>query len=75
MHLFQKLVVELRAAAGLFRVGNVFAQVVHAHAQAELVHGLGGAQGVFNGKSGHKTPGYTLTDRSLFGQRAQGFTL
>jgi hypothetical protein len=59
--------------AGFVGVGYVFAQIVHAYAQAKLVCRLRGGKGVFNRGSGDKAAGKSLPNPRFLRHIAQRF--
>ena len=71
-HAVEHLVVELCAVPGLAGVAYILAQVVDAHAQAELVDGTRRSQRVVDGSAGYKSPGEPLPGPGLFSSRTEG---
>ena len=59
----ENLLIELRAVAGLVRIGDVLAKVVDAHAHADAVDGLRSADGVGNLGSGNEASGDAAAQR------------
>src|ERR1700722_14331023 len=67
----ENLMVELRALAGFFGVGDVLAQVIDADAHAGTVDGLGNAHSVGGLRARYETARNPPTERGSLGKIAQ----
>ncbi len=74
LNLVEELVIEPLALKRLLAVGDVFAEVIHRHVDADAVHGLGGLDQVIDRHAGHKALADLLAEGGFFCDGPDAFT-